>query len=312
MIKRVLFTALMPIFVLCVVSSAQSKQSTADEPNSVTQKNNEPNSISPDTQKEEKDSATVFHDKCSEIFKEFIDENGLVDYSKLKRKRLKLINLSREFASLESAEYNTWSEKDKIAMWINAYNIHTLKAIIDNYPIKPSRWLSMIYPANSIKQLPGLWEKYKFMIMGEEFTLSEIDSQILRLKFNEPRAFFALSYAAKSSPPLNTKPYYGTSLDEQLDSQMRKFIATGNVYSIDRTDDSVYLSALLQHSWHGTDFVKKYGTNEKFRDQADETRAILNFLSRYLEPNDKNYLEIKSYKIKYFKFDWKLNEQPGK
>jgi len=249
-----------------------------------------------------------FHDKCAAILNNFVDDKGMVDYKTLKRKKLELKQLLDEFDNLDPNEYNSWPREDKIAFWLNAYNIQMLSIIIDNYPIESTRIHRLFWPPNSIRHIPGIWDKYKFLVMDEEFTLREIDQRLFCKEFDEPRIFLAISHASISSPPLRNEPYYGHKLYEQLDDQAKKFLSSPLAFRIDRDRQTVYLSAVLQPTWHGREFIGKYGTDKKFKDQQLAVRAVLNFVTRYIPEQDVSFLEVGNYTVKFLKYDWMLNE----
>ena len=58
-----------------------------------------------------------------------------------------------------------------------------------------------------------------------------------------------------------------------------------------------------------SEFVRKYGTDKKFKDQQPATRAVLNFITNYISENDISFLEVENYSVKYMTYDWRLNEQ---
>lgn len=249
-----------------------------------------------------------FHDKCADILKNHVDDKGRVDYKGLKQKKLDLKKLLDEFAKLDPDEYNSWPREDKIALWLNAYNIQMLKIIVDNYPIESSRVLRIFWGPNSIRHIKGIWDKYKLIVMDEEFTLSEIDRRFFHREFDEPRIFFAVSHASFSSPPLRSEPYYGQKLYRQLDDQIKKFLSSPLAFRIDRKSQIVYLSAVLQPTWYGKEFIRSYGTDKKFKDRQPPTRAVLNFLTNYISGQDVSFLELENYSVEYIKYDWMLND----
>ncbi len=249
-----------------------------------------------------------FHDKFVEFFKTHVNDNGMVNYKALKRKRPELKNLLDEFDHLDPNEYNRWPKEDKIAFWLNAYNLQMLKIITDNYPIQGSRWLNPFYGPNSIRHIKGIWTDYKFIVMDEEFTLAVVDQRFFRKEFAEPTVFFALSHASLSSPPLGNEPYYGDKLHQQLQNQTKRFLANPLAFRIDRQNKKVYLSAIFQDAWHGKEFISKFGTDKKFKDQDPVTRAVLNFITNYLSRQDIDFLEVENYSVKYLKYDWTIND----
>jgi hypothetical protein len=252
-----------------------------------------------------------FHDKCAGILKNYVDDKGMVDYKTLKRKRPELNRLLGEFAKLDPNEYGSWPQEDKIAFWLNAYNIKMLEIIVDNYPIESSRILRIFWPPDSIRHIDrnidGI-SRQKFIVMDEEFTLREIEQRFLRKEFDEPRVFLAISYASLSSPPLRNEPYYGYRLYKQLDDQARKFLSSPLAFRIDREKRRVCLSAMFQSKWFGEEFISKYGTDKKFKDQQPSVRAVLNFATNYISRQDIAFLEVESYSIKYMNYNWILND----
>ena len=249
-----------------------------------------------------------FHNKCAGILENYVDDKGMVDYKTLKRKKPELNQLLDEFAKLDPHEYNSWPQEDKIAFWLNAYNIKMLKIIVDNYPIQSQRILRVLWGPDSIRHIKGIWDKYKFIVMDEEFTLKEIERRFFRREFDEPRVFFAISHASLSSPPLRNEPYYGYRLYEQLDDQTKKFLSSPLAFRIDKEKQGVYLSAILQSTWYGKEFIGKYGTNKKFKDQPLPVRAVLNFATNYISEQDVFSLERENYSVNYITYNWTLND----
>jgi hypothetical protein len=280
------------------------------EPNEVESGKAEPNEVKPPPK-------MIFHDKCAGILSGFVDDEGMADYRKLKLKRLKLRQLLNEFADLNPKEYNSWPKEDKIAFWINAYNLQLLRIIVENYPIEPYRLLLLLpgWEPDSIRHINTRIDKInkqKFIVMDEEFTLLEVEQRFFRKEFDEPRAFFALSYATLSSPPLRNEPYYGRKLSHQLDDQVKKFLSNPLAFRIDRSKQRIYLSSILQPTSFGSEFISKYGTDKKFKDQEPAVRAVLSFLTNYISEQDKDFLEVENYSIEYMKYNWRLNDSSRK
>ena len=279
----------------------------AAEPNQVQPTAVEPNAV-------ETVAKVSFHDKCAEILSEYVDADGMVDYARLRRQRLRLKKLLDAFDELDPNEYKSWPQSDKIAFWINAYNIQTLNIIVENYPIQSSPFVRIIWGPYSILHIKGIWTDYKVMVMDEEFTLSAIEQQFFRKEFKEPRVFLALTRASLSSPVLRNEPYYGYKLDKQLDDQCKRFLSSAYGFKIDRPGQTVYLSAIFESkpTWYGGEFLDKYGTDKKFKDQEPITRAVLSFISRYIPQGSVSFLEVGNYSVKYMKYDWTLNDSARK
>jgi hypothetical protein len=249
-------------------------------------------------------------DDYGAVLQEFVNQKGMVNYRGLKANPQKLQVFLQALAQVRPEDYQGWQDPQKIAFWINAYNALTLKAIIDHYPIKASWFRSIKFPKNSIRQIPGVWTKLRFPVMGRQMTLDNIEHATLRQQFNEPRIHAALVCAAMGCPPLRNEPFLGEKLDQQLNDQTRRFLANPQKFRIDRDQGKVYISPIFK--WFGQDFVTTYGTTEKFSSFNPKERAVLNFIQAYLSKEDRDYLLTGNYAISYLKYDWSLNEQQGK
>ncbi len=320
MAKRFVFliTFAMPVFVYsCSAAKADRIEPDQSTPAGRAQSGPEPNDVptaaveanEPEPNSVKLDEATSFHAQCAGILKEFVDDKGMVDYKGLRRKRLELRALLNQFDNLDPNEYKSWSKEDKIAFWINAYNLQKLKVVADNYPIEPSsRILTIYWGPSSIRHIEQKIARHKFLVMDEEFTFAGVEKRFFRGEFDDPRVFFALSNACVSSPPLRNEPYYGRRLDGQLDDQTRKFLAGPLALRIDRDKRKVYLSALFQLSSYGKEFTEKFAIDRKFKDHPPATRAVLNFISNYVSKQDVSFLEVGNYTIEYMTYDWTIND----
>lgn len=279
----------------------------AIEPNNIDANNIGPRATEPNDPNA--GSAAAFHDKCADILKTYVKANGMVDYKGLTRKKPNLGALLDEFNKLDPNVYESWSREDKIAFWINAYNIKMLDIVANNYPIEPlSRFHSAIWGAKSLRHIEGIQTKFKLLVMDEAFTLLEIDKRFFRSTFDEPRVLFALTRASLSSPPLRNEPYCGDKLDKQLDDQARKFFSSPLAFKIDKSREKVYLSALFQKTEYGKMFLARYGIDRKFKTKEPETRAVLNFITNFVSEDVKSYLELGNYTVQFMGYNWTIND----
>jgi hypothetical protein len=242
------------------------------------------------------------------VLNKYVNEQGIVNYKKLKGNPAKLNSFVAGLVKLDPNSYDGWTEKEKIAFWLNAYNAFTLKSIIDNYPIKPDFFKSMYYPKNSIRQIPGVWNKITFTVMSKDYTLEHIEHKILRKEFKEPRIHMAMVCAAMGCPPLRNEPYIGKRLDEQLDDQSRKFLANSEKFRFDSKKREFHISPIFK--WFGDDFVKAKAKKKPFIQYSNKEAAILEFVSKYLAEDHAFFDPSKrAVRIKYLDYDWSLNEQ---
>jgi Protein of unknown function, DUF547 len=230
------------------------------------------------------------------VLSRYVNDDGLVNYTALQSDRQQLDTFNTAIGTVTPATYKSWNDQQKIAFLMNAYNALTLQSIIDQKPLKAS-----------IKDISGVWNGRRFQVAGESRTLDNIEHDILRKKFAEPRLHVALVCAALSCPYLRNEPYDGDRLDEQLNDQVRRFLASPTKgFRIDRVNNRVYLSSILK--WYGDDWKAGFAIERGFAGSAKE-KAVLNFISQYVSREDQEYLEKGGYEIRYLDYDWGLNGQ---
>lgn len=238
-------------------------------------------------------------------------KNARVNYEGFINSRAEFETFLRALGSVDEDVFESWTEEQRLAFWINAYNAFTIKAIIDHYPIKRSFTLVGIFyaPSDSILQIKGVWTKLQFRALGNMVTLDEIEHQILRKKFNEPRIHMAINCASISCPDLRNEAYTPEKLEEQLADASINFVNNPDkgVY-VNEQSGKVKLSKIFK--WFGDDFINNYGSKKLFNNYSLKENAVLNFTSEYIESEEvKEYLMNNKLKIGYLGYDWHLNEQ---
>ncbi len=237
-------------------------------------------------------------------------KDELVNYQGFIDSRAEFEIFLKTLGDVDESDFETWTEEQKLAFWINAYNAFTIKAIIDHYPIKRSFSLVGIFyaPSNSILQIKGVWTKLQFRAVGRMVTLDEIEHQILRKKFNEPRIHMAIVCASISCPDLSNEAYVPEMLEEQLTQASFNFVNNPEKgVFVNENDGRVKLSKIFK--WFGDDFIPTYGKEKLFNNYSLKENAVLNFAADYIKPEQrKDYLMSNKLKISYLKYDWHLNE----
>jgi hypothetical protein len=257
----------------------------------------------------EKTPTATFYEDYDSVLKQFVSEDAFVDYESLKKNRGALNRFAGQLAKVSEKEIEKWSEEAQIAFWINSYNALTLAAIVDHYPIEASLFRSLLYPSNSIRQIDGVWDELLFVVAGRTLTLDDIEHQILRQAFDEPRIHMALVCAARSCPPLRREPYTSSQLDLQLSDQSKKFLTDSGKFRIERSGEEtvVHLSSIFD--WFGDDFAPIYLPESGFSGHPEAARAVLNFISTHLSERERLLLKNGKYRVRYYKYDWSLNEK---
>lgn len=248
------------------------------------------------------------YDSYDALLNAYVDDTGMVNYRELQANRESLDEFVESLGAIAQAEYETWSAEEQLALWINAYNAITLKYVIDHYPIKRGFSVSaVIYPKNSIRQIPGVWKKLTSDVVGEAYTLNAIEHEILRARYSEPRIHVSIVCASISCPPLRNEAFRAEKLEKQLSDQSRKFFAIEGNFRYDASTNRVYLSSIL--NWFGEDFVAGYTPDEGFGTHGKVKRAVLNYVSQYVDVENAERLRTRDYAVSYTDYDWSLNEQ---
>ena len=238
----------------------------------------------------------IDYESYAKLLSKYVNDRGLVDYPQLQSNRKSLDKFNNNIAAVTPATFLGWSESEQIAFLMNAYNSYTLAAIINREPL-----------TESIRDIPQVWKKKQYQVVGQNKSLDDIEHGTLRKDYDEPRLHAALVCAAMSCPPLLNEPYRGETLDAQLDERVSAWLADPQRgLNIDRQNDTVSISKIFD--WYGKDWLSRYGTNEGFAGN-EKQKAVLNFISNYVSPEDARYLKEGDYRVKYLDYDWSLNIQ---
>ncbi|MCR4337691.1 MAG: DUF547 domain-containing protein [Candidatus Omnitrophica bacterium] len=237
------------------------------------------------------DSFDHHYMKWGDLLKRYVKERK-VDYRGIIKRDLPLFDsIVADLEKVSESEYLTWNKEKKMSFWINVYNIEAMKLVLDHYPLKRSLGLQALrYPANSIQQIPDVWNQEALAILGKKVSLNYIENEILRREFSDPRIHFAIVCASLGCPVLRDEPYVSDRLDSQLNDAVTKFLQDHRKFNYDARKNTFHLSPIFK--WFKEDFEKAGGS--------------IAFIKKYI-PQDKNLPD--SAPIQWLDYDWSLNEQ---
>jgi hypothetical protein len=219
-----------------------------------------------------------------------IVKGARVDYRALVAARSDLDAVASALDAPETHAVAQWPRSEQMAFWINAYNLFTLRAIADHYPIR-GRWFST-GPRNSIRQIDGVWSKLTWRAAGRTLTLDQIEHDILRPTFKDPRVHAAINCASVGCPPLSREPYVAARLDAQLDEAARRYLASPQGLRI--SGDRLKVSSIFK--WYGGDFG------------MPTDRAVLAFVARFGPPAAAALVDSGRAQLEFLDYDWSLND----
>ena len=224
-----------------------------------------------------------------------------VDYERLKANRSVLDRVVAGLNSDTARGEPSWSREERMAFWINAYNVLTLQAIVNHYPIRGG-WFSR-GQSPSIRQIPGVWTTLNWPVAGKTVTLDDIEHKILRPQFADPRIHFAINCASVGCPPLAPVPYRAEGLSESLDAAARTYLASPQGLVADNRT----LRVTSIFDWYGDDFIAQYGPRMPGAQPA-KTRAILAVVAAFGPPPAAAVASSPDVTLRFLDYDWRLND----
>ncbi|MFK8000378.1 MAG: DUF547 domain-containing protein [Polyangiales bacterium] len=152
-------------------------------------------------------------------------------------------------------DLSSWSRDERLAFLINAYNILTVHAVIERWPIE------------GVMEVEGFFDGIEHSVAGEQMTLNTLENERIRAVFGEPRIHFAVNCASTSCPPLRNAPFDAESLETSLEEQARAFVRS----STSLRGRRVTVSKLFE--WFADDFSAGGGVREFIAARLDEEGA---------------------------------------
>ena len=224
-------------------------------------------------------AGTLSYADFDSVLTRFVHD-GAVDYGALARERA---TLDRFLRATQEADPQAWPRNEQLAFWINVYNAR----VLDGVTRRPG--LRSVLDVGKALGVPTLgFFRERLRSGGRDLTLNDIEHEIIRDGFREPRVHFVLNCASASCPPIPVRALQAATLDSTLDSAARSFLA-------DRAKNpglrrgSLELSSIFK--WYRSDF-----------EAAD--LPLLAFVGRYSAA--ARGLPRKT-TIRFVPYDWSLN-----
>ncbi len=177
------------------------------------------------------------------------------------------------------------SREQRLAFWINAYNIYAIDVVVKNLPVSSIRDIGNFFRP--------VWRRTVGTLDGKSVTLDGIEHQTLR-PMGDPRIHAAIVCASLSCPSLRRVPFTPEGIDAELDAAAETWLANPKKgLAVDREQNQLRISKIFD--WSEADFEARGG--------------VRGFVTRYAPPAERNWLETSGTKarIRYFDYDWHLN-----
>jgi hypothetical protein len=229
------------------------------------------------------------YDDWSALLAAIVTADGKVDYARLAERAALLDRFVARLAgaSPEATPERFPTAEDRLAYWINAYNAFTLWAILDEYPIT-SVW----------KTRDGrFFQRRRHVAGGRALSLDDVEHEILRREFGEPRIHFAINCGSNGCPPMRPAAYEGSGLRETLRSAATSFLASEWNLRIDDETRRVFISRIFK--MYAEDFAGPCNSTQEYR------RGVLRFVAEHA---GMPFERLADYEVVYNVYDWGLND----
>ena len=249
----------------------------------------------------------ALHRPYDEILDLYV-RDGLVYYYALKQERAKFDRYVTALGEVGADTLKSWPPDRQLAYWINAYNAFVLRTVIDGYPI---RGKAPEYPANSIRQIPGAFERRQFRAGGRMLTLDAIERDVIG-EFNDARALLALGRGAVGGPRLKSEAYTAARLDAQLQKMVSELVDNRELVFVDIPNERLSVNPIF--SWREPIFTRALSGRAPavYAARSPIERSVLSLIDPLLVPNEVEFLRKNTFQMVFHEFDWKLNDLTGR
>ncbi|MEL7481680.1 MAG: DUF547 domain-containing protein [Pseudomonadota bacterium] len=203
------------------------------------------------------------------------------DYGALKANAGDVAALEAYIAGFADLDLAAMSRDEQYVTWVNAYNAVTVQHILGRYPLKSIRSGYIVGP----------WKRVKTTVAGREISLNDIEHEVLRVDWSEPRTHYAVNCASYGCPNLKPTAWEAATLEQDLADAARAYINHPRGVSI-RRDGKLEVSTI--YKWFREDFG---GTRE----------GVVAHLLDYAEPGLAEQIRANP-SIKSYDYDWSLND----
>jgi hypothetical protein len=275
------------------------------------------------------DASGVDHNLWDYLLRTYV-ENGLVDYEGLSKDYLFKTYLSQIAAAKPEL---LATREEKLALHCNAYNALVMNGVINHKIHRNEKNVLNFTPksvAAEIEQLDAKIEALKrrpesdaaeinqlmqkadklransqffrlkeHIFANQTISLDNLEQQMIRPVFQEPRIHVALVCAAKSCPAIRVEAYVGDRILNQLEDQAVQFSNDERYVSFDATADAISLSPLLK--WYAQDWDAEGGYLKWLQARVTDSEV-----KEKLAAADAGNLTVT-----FKDYDWSLNSQSG-
>lgn len=206
-----------------------------------------------------------------------------VDYAGWSRSPADRDALKHYIDGLTALDPLTLTRPEQFAYWANLYNALTIRVVTDAWPVTSIRSI------RTSGLLPGPWWKAITQVAGVNLSLNNIEHDILRKGWRDPRVHYAVNCASFSCPNLPVPSLRGHDLEERLEAAARTYV--NHPRGVRFEGERLIVSSIYR--WYGGDFG---GTDAR----------VIAHLAQYAAPELRARLQAVD-RIARGAYDWSVN-----
>lgn len=199
-----------------------------------------------------------------------------VDYLNIRKRHWQGLNDYLEaLAKLELDSGFGGSRDERLATLINLYNATMIKAVIERLHVgySPSEGGFSVFKEKLVRT------------RDTAMSLNDLENEIIRRHYKDPRIHVALVCGAASCPPLLPRAYRSEALDSVLEDNMRAFINDKDRNIIDVKGHKLRLSQIF--NWYAQDFGGK--------------SELVGYVQKYVTH------DLTGFQVSFLEYAWTLN-----
>lgn len=228
------------------------------------------------------------HTRWDELVRQHVRKEGRrFDYAGLKHDEERF---DAYLESIATVDLSTLPSTEIQALFVNAYNAYTIATVLEHVSEDGS------YAIDSIRDVPDVFTREVHTVGGFSLSLDNMEHNVLRPVFKDPRFHFAVNCASISCPPLPTRAFTGADLNHQLDRVTEGTLNHPDYVST--TADSLLVTKIMD--WYRNDFV-----DPEFEGSEETLPA---FIAKYNDEVRRFMTEREGdVSVEFRDYDWSLN-----
>lgn len=235
------------------------------------------------------------YDGYDKVVRTYVNDKGKVNYAGLKANLSELQKFIDQIAAIgpENKPELFSSDDENKRYYLTAYNAWVLFLAAKAYPDKHYLWSRI-----------GFFKNKDITLGGKQTSLNNLENDIIRKQFLDPRIHFFLNCGANSCPPVRGAIAQNAT-DAELEKAAHLFMNDPANVKFDAATNTLYLSKIFD--WFEGDFLNYLKARRGL-----ENPHVSQYVLIYLKGEAAKQLaavKTEQLKVKHFSYDKDLNVQ---